>query len=167
MSALSLRDVRKSFGGNAILNGISLDVEQDEFIALVGPSGCGKSTLLRILAGLDHADSGGIIVGGKDMAPVAAADRNIAMVFQSYALYPHLTAGQNIAVPLAMKRLSRSQRLPLIGALLPGQKGIRAGISRPGRRADALCDARPGRGAFDGRPCRGDDRRPSAAARRA
>ncbi|MBN9216836.1 MAG: ABC transporter ATP-binding protein [Mesorhizobium sp.] len=150
MSALSLRDVKKSFGGNAILNGISLDAEQDEFIALVGPSGCGKSTLLRILAGLDHADSGEIVVGGKDMAPVAAADRNIAMVFQSYALYPHLTAGQNIAVPLAMKRLSRSQRLPLIGPLLPGQKDIRAGISRDVHemaavlKIDQLLDRKPG-----------------------
>ncbi|BAB49024.1 ABC transporter ATP-binding protein [Mesorhizobium japonicum] len=150
MSALSLRSLKKSFGGNAILNGVSLDVEAGEFIALVGPSGCGKSTLLRILAGLDHADSGEIFVGGKDMSPVAAAERNIAMVFQSYALYPHLTAGQNIAVPLAMKRLSRSQRLPLVGPLLPGQKDIRTGIARDVRemagllKIDHLLDRKPG-----------------------
>ncbi|TSE04220.1 ABC transporter ATP-binding protein [Mesorhizobium intechi] len=150
MSALSLRGLKKSFGGNAILNGVSLDIEAGEFIALVGPSGCGKSTLLRILAGLDHADSGEIFVGGKDMSPVAAADRNIAMVFQSYALYPHLTAGQNIAVPLAMKRLSRPQRLPLVGSLLPGQKDIRTGIARDVRemagllKIDHLLDRKPG-----------------------
>ncbi|BCG79582.1 ABC transporter ATP-binding protein [Mesorhizobium sp. 113-3-3] len=150
MSALSLRGLKKSLGGNAILNGVSLDVEAGEFIALVGPSGCGKSTLLRILAGLDHADSGDIFVGGKDMSPVAAADRNIAMVFQSYALYPHLTAGQNIAVPLAMKRLSRSQRLPLVGSLLPGQKEIRSGVARDVRemagllKIDHLLDRKPG-----------------------
>ncbi|BCG72408.1 sugar ABC transporter ATP-binding protein [Mesorhizobium sp. 113-1-2] len=150
MSALSLRGLKKSFGGNAILNGVSLDVEACEFIALVGPSGCGKSTLLRILAGLDHADSGDIFVDGRDMSPVAAADRNIAMVFQSYALYPHLTAGQNIAVPLAMKRLSRSQRLPLVGSLLPGQKEIRTGIARDVRemagllKIDHLLDRKPG-----------------------
>ncbi|MEI9414883.1 ABC transporter ATP-binding protein [Mesorhizobium sp. Cs1321R2N1] len=150
MSALSLRDLNKSFGGNAVLNGVSLDVEAGEFIALVGPSGCGKSTLLRILAGLDHADSGEIFVGGKDMSAVAAADRNIAMVFQSYALYPHLTASQNIAVPLAMKRLSRTQRLPLVGSVLPGQKEIRAGISRDVRematvlKIDHLLDRKPG-----------------------
>ncbi|MBZ9670275.1 ABC transporter ATP-binding protein [Mesorhizobium sp. ES1-3] len=150
MSALSLRDLNKSFGGNAVLNGVSLDVDAGEFIALVGPSGCGKSTLLRILAGLDHADSGEIFVAGKDMSAVAAADRNIAMVFQSYALYPHLTAGQNIAVPLAMKRLSRTQRLPLVGSALPGQKEIRAGISRDVRematvlKIDHLLDRKPG-----------------------
>jgi len=150
MGALSLRGLSKAFAGNAVLNGVSLDAELGEFIALVGPSGCGKSTLLRILAGLDHADAGEILVGGKDMSNVAAADRNIAMVFQSYALYPHLTASQNIAVPLAMKRLSRVQRLPMIGSFLPGQREIRAGIARDVRemaallKIDHLLDRKPG-----------------------
>ncbi|MBW8789004.1 MAG: ABC transporter ATP-binding protein, partial [Rhizobium leguminosarum] len=83
MSALSLRGITKAFGGNQILDGVSLDVGAGEFIALVGPSGCGKSTLLRVLAGLDHADQGEILIGGLGMSGVAAADRNIAMVFQS------------------------------------------------------------------------------------
>ncbi|MDK4741822.1 ABC transporter ATP-binding protein [Rhizobium sp. CNPSo 3464] len=150
MSALSLAGITKSFGGNAILKGVSLEVEPGEFIALVGPSGCGKSTLLRILAGLDHADSGEIILGGSDVSGVAAADRNIAMVFQSYALYPHLTASENIAVPLAMRRLSRVQRLPFIGTLIPGQKNIRSGIIRDVRematslKIDHLLDRKPG-----------------------
>ncbi|OWV75278.1 glycerol-3-phosphate ABC transporter ATP-binding protein [Rhizobium sp. R339] len=150
MSALSLRGITKAFGGNQILNGVSLDVGAGEFIALVGPSGCGKSTLLRVLAGLDHADSGEILIGGKDMSGVAASDRNIAMVFQSYALYPHLTASQNIAVPLAMRRLSTMQRLPFIGSLLPGQRAIRAAITRDVKemakslKIDHLLDRKPG-----------------------
>ncbi|MDL2401818.1 ABC transporter ATP-binding protein [Rhizobium mayense] len=150
MSTLSLRGVTKSFGANDILKGVSLEVEPGEFIALVGPSGCGKSTLLRILAGLDHADSGEILVSGNDISGVAAADRNIAMVFQSYALYPHLTASENIAVPLAMRRLTRIQRLPFVGGLIPGQKSVRTGILRDVRematslKIDHLLDRKPG-----------------------
>lgn len=128
MSVLSLSNITKSFGSNDILKGVSLEAEPGEFIALVGPSGCGKSTLLRIVAGLDHADQGEISLGGKTLSNLTAADRNIAMVFQSYALYPHLTAGQNIAVPLAMRRLTATQRLPIIGNVLPDQKAIRQGI---------------------------------------
>ncbi|MDL2407173.1 ABC transporter ATP-binding protein [Rhizobium calliandrae] len=150
MSTLSLRGITKSFGANDILKGVSLEVEPGEFIALVGPSGCGKSTLLRILAGLDHADSGEILVSGNDISGVAAADRNIAMVFQSYALYPHLTASENIAVPLAMRRLTRMQRLPFVGAVIPGQKSVRTGILRDVRemaaslKIDHLLDRKPG-----------------------
>ncbi len=150
MSAFSLRDINKSYGGNSILKGVSLEAEAGEFIALVGPSGCGKSTLLRIVAGLDHADRGEIVIGGEDVSARAAGDRNIAMVFQSYALYPHLTAGQNIAVPLAMRRLSTAGRLPLIGPMLSGQRQIRADIQRQVQdmatslKIDHLLDRKPG-----------------------
>lgn len=130
MTVFSLRGIAKSYGGNTILKSITFEAEAGEFIALVGPSGCGKSTLLRIVAGLDHADHGDIAIAGRDVSRVPAADRNIAMVFQSYALYPHLTAGQNIAVPLAMRRLTAMQRLPLLGSLLPGQRQICADIQR-------------------------------------
>ncbi|QFY63192.1 ABC transporter ATP-binding protein (plasmid) [Rhizobium grahamii] len=149
MSAVSLKGIAKSYGDNAILKGVSLDVQPGEFIALVGPSGCGKSTLLRILAGLDHADNGEISIDGREMSGVAAADRNIAMVFQSYALYPHLTAGQNIAVPLAMRRLSRTQRFPFVGPLMPGHRAIRSGIARDVKetakalKIDHLLDRKP------------------------
>lgn len=150
MSVLSLRGVTKSYGGNAILKGVSLEAEAGEFIALVGPSGCGKSTLLRIVAGLDHGDTGEIVIGGRSVARLAAADRNVAMVFQSYALYPHLTAGENIAVPLAMRRLTAAQRLPVIGNLMPGQKQIRTDIQRQVKemagalKIDHLLDRKPG-----------------------
>jgi len=150
MSVLSLRGIEKSFNGNSILKGVSLDAAPGEFIALVGPSGCGKSTLLRILAGLETADSGTITMGDQDLTRLQAAARNVAMVFQSYALYPHLTAAQNIAVPLVMRRLSRAQRLPLVGPLMPGQRQIIADIKRDVRdmaaslKIDHLLDRKPG-----------------------
>ncbi|WP_028745819.1 ABC transporter ATP-binding protein [Rhizobium mesoamericanum] len=150
MSALSLRGIHKSFGENPILKGVSLKVEPGEFIALVGPSGCGKSTLLRILAGLETADGGEIVVANQDITRLKAAERNIAMVFQSYALYPHLTAAQNIAVPLVMRRLTRAQRLPLIGSLMPGQRKAIADIKRDVRsmaaslKIEHLIDRKPG-----------------------
>ncbi|MGV8935801.1 MAG: ABC transporter ATP-binding protein [Allorhizobium sp.] len=150
MSVFHLGDITKSFAGNAILKGVSLEAGDGEFIALVGPSGCGKSTLLRIVAGLDHADSGAIRINGAEVSQLPAADRNIAMVFQSYALYPHLTAGQNIAVPLAMRNLSASQRLPLVGRFLPGQRQICANIQHQVQamaaslKIDHLLDRKPG-----------------------
>ncbi|OHV79620.1 ABC transporter ATP-binding protein [Ensifer sp. LCM 4579] len=150
MSILALRGITKSYAGNSILKGVRLEAGDGEFIALVGPSGCGKSTLLRIVAGLDHADNGEIVIGGRNVSSLAAADRNIAMVFQSYALYPHLTAGQNIAVPLAMRRLTAVQRFPFIGNFLPGQRRIRADIQRQVRemasslKIDHLLDRKPG-----------------------
>jgi len=105
---------------------------------------------LRIVAGLDHADSGEIRIGDREMSKLTAADRNIAMVFQSYALYPHLTAGQNIAVPLAMRKLTGMQRMPVIGALLRGQRQICADIQRQvhamavSLKIDHLLDRKPG-----------------------
>ncbi|MDO1581110.1 ABC transporter ATP-binding protein [Rhizobium oryzicola] len=150
MSALRLSTITKSFGDNAILKGISLEAEAGEFIALVGPSGCGKSTLLRIVAGLEHPTSGSVMAAGRELTALAPADRNVAMVFQSYALYPHLTAGQNIAVPLAMRELTRAQRLPIIGNLLPGQKQIRTAIQAQvaemarSLKIEHLLDRKPG-----------------------
>ncbi|WP_313605795.1 ABC transporter ATP-binding protein [Rhizobium sp.] len=150
MSSLTLTNIQKSFGGNRILKGVSLDAQPGEFIALVGPSGCGKSTLLRILAGLETADSGDIVIEGREVSQVQAADRNIAMVFQSYALYPHLTAAQNIAVPLVMRRLTRAQRIPFVAPLMPGQRKAVADIHRDVRematslKIDHLLDRKPG-----------------------
>ena len=107
---IELRKVTRRFGRVTVLKDISLAADEGSFLALLGPSGCGKSTLLRIIAGLDRPDSGEVLIGGQDVAALTAAQRNVAMVFQSYALYPHLTVAQNIALPLAMRGRSRLER---------------------------------------------------------
>lgn len=131
--------VAKSFGPIPILRDVSLDVAEGEFLTLLGPSGCGKSTLLRILAGLEAQDSGSISIGGRPIDGLRPKHRDIAMVFQSYALYPHLTVEQNMALPLRMRRLNARQRMPLVGRLLPGTKRIETEIvSEVSRTANAL-----------------------------
>ena len=130
MAMITISGVEKAFGDTVVLSGIDIDVADGEFISLVGPSGCGKSTLLRILAGLESADSGSIMIDGRTVDRLRAADRDLAMVFQSYALYPHLDVAANIAVPLRMRRLSGMGRLPLIGPSWPGSKAINDGIDQ-------------------------------------
>jgi multiple sugar transport system ATP-binding protein len=100
MADLSLRAVRKSFGQVHTLHGIDLDVRDGEFAVLVGPSGCGKSTLLRLIAGLDEVSSGEIVIDGEGVTQLSAGQRGLAMVFQNYALYPHMTVFQNLAFGL-------------------------------------------------------------------
>ncbi|NDW01901.1 ABC transporter ATP-binding protein [Salipiger sp. PrR002] len=120
MATVTLRGIRKNFKETEVLRGIDLAIADGEFVSLVGPSGCGKSTLLRIIAGLESASAGAIEIGGAPVDGLRAADRNLSMVFQSYALYPHLTVAENIAVPLRMRQLSTAQRLPLVGRAMPG-----------------------------------------------
>ncbi len=100
MSALQLDHITKSFGATQVLRDISLDVTEGEFVVFVGPSGCGKSTLLRVIAGLEDATSGRVLIGGRDVTDTPPAKRGIAMVFQSYALYPHLDVTGNMALGL-------------------------------------------------------------------
>src|SRR5690606_1410091 len=98
------RNVHKSFGATEILHGVSIDIEDGEFVTLVGPSGCGKSTLLRMIAGLEGISGGEIAIGGRVVNNVAPKERDIAMVFQNYALYPHMTVRDNMAFSLMLKR---------------------------------------------------------------
>jgi len=122
MAEIEIRALRKAFDGADVLKRVDLTIEDGEFISLVGPSGCGKSTLLRIIAGLEPQSSGEIWIDGVRADGVRPSARNLAMVFQSYALYPHLNVFDNIAVPLRMKRLSALERAPLVGRLMPGRR---------------------------------------------
>ncbi|MFZ5962847.1 ABC transporter ATP-binding protein [Thalassococcus sp. BH17M4-6] len=108
MTALKLENVNKSFGPVHVLKDINLTVEEGEFVVFVGPSGCGKSTLLRVIAGLEDASSGTIAIGGEEVNTVPPAKRGIAMVFQSYALYPHLTVKDNMGLGLRQEGRDKS-----------------------------------------------------------
>ena len=107
MGALELKAVTKSFGATDVIKGVDLTVEEGEFCVFVGPSGCGKSTLLRIIAGLEDASAGDILLAGKRVNDVAPAKRELAMVFQSYALYPHLTVRDNMGLALKQAGVSK------------------------------------------------------------
>ena len=109
MADVELRGVSKAFGSSTVLRDIDLAVRDGEFLVLVGPSGCGKSTLLRSIAGLDEIDSGDILIGGNRVNGIPPAKRGIAMVFQSYALYPHMTLYQNMAFGLKLAGKSRTE----------------------------------------------------------
>jgi multiple sugar transport system ATP-binding protein len=102
MGQITLKKVSKSFGATVIIPEIDLTIEDGEFVVFVGPSGCGKSTLLRLIAGLEDTSAGAIVIDGRDVTGEAPAKRKLAMVFQSYALYPHMTVAKNIAFPLKM-----------------------------------------------------------------
>jgi multiple sugar transport system ATP-binding protein len=108
VSDVRLKGIKKSFGDNAIVKGVDLEVGSGEFLVMVGPSGCGKTTLLRIISGLETVDEGEIHIGGAKMNDVSPRDRDVGMVFQSYALYPHMTVRENLAFGLELRKLSRS-----------------------------------------------------------
>jgi sn-glycerol 3-phosphate transport system ATP-binding protein len=107
MARVELRDVRKSYGPVEVIHGVTLDVDDGEFIVIVGPSGCGKSTLLRMVAGLEAITSGEIAIGGRVVNELEPKDRDIAMVFQNYALYPHMSVFENMAYGLKIRGFSK------------------------------------------------------------
>jgi multiple sugar transport system ATP-binding protein len=115
MAAIVLRGLTRRFGGEvAALTELALDVAEGELLVLVGPSGCGKSTALRLIAGLDRPDAGSIQIGGRDVAGVPPQERDVAMVFQGYALYPHMTVREIMAFPLKMRGVSAADRARLV-----------------------------------------------------
>lgn len=123
-ASLKVSAVGKAFGQTEVLRQISIDVREGSFVSLLGPSGCGKSTLLRIVAGFEAQDVGTISIAGRAVDHLAPRERDLAMVFQSYALYPHMTVMENISLPLEMQLLSAWQRLPIAGRFVSGQRII-------------------------------------------
>jgi ABC-type sugar transport system ATPase subunit len=109
MAEVALRGITKSFGATRVLNGVDLDIADGEFVVFVGPSGCGKSTLLRVIAGLEDPDAGEVSIGGRTVNALSPSDRGIAMVFQSYALYPHMTVRQNMAFGLTLAKTDKAE----------------------------------------------------------
>ena len=154
--ALSLRGVSKAWpskeGGDpqSVLRGIDLDIARGQFVALLGPSGCGKSTLLRLIAGLDHPDAGHILIDGRSANGLAPSERQLSMVFQSYALFPHLSVEENVAFGLRVRRVPRDERRERVAValratgLLGYEKRKPAALSGGQRQrvniARALCD---------------------------
>jgi multiple sugar transport system ATP-binding protein len=127
MASVGIREVRKAFGSTNVLHGVSVDIRDGEFVILVGPSGCGKSTLLRMIAGLENISGGEISIGERVVNDVPPKERDIAMVFQNYALYPHLTVRENMAFSMRIRRaksaeiderVNRAAQILGLGALL-------------------------------------------------
>ena len=128
MARVELRNVRKSYGANAVIHGVDVDVADGEFVVIVGPSGCGKSTLLRMVAGLEEITDGEIVIGDRVVNRLEPKDRDIAMVFQNYALYPHMSVFDNMAYGLRIRglakddiaaRVNRAAEILELGPLLP------------------------------------------------
>src|SRR6185503_9930352 len=107
MMSIKLNNLTKSFGETAAVDDLSLEVNDGEFVVLLGPSGCGKTTTLRMIAGLEQATSGNILIDGRRVNDIPTQRRDVAMVFQSYALYPHMTVAENIGYPLRIRKLDR------------------------------------------------------------
>jgi multiple sugar transport system ATP-binding protein len=129
MASVEIEGIRKSFGNMEVLHGIDVAIADGEFIVLVGPSGCGKSTLLRMIAGLEEVSDGTIAIGGQVVNDMHPKDRDIAMVFQSYALYPHMTARDNMAFGLRMRGASRQRIEDGVGKAV-GILGLQALLAR-------------------------------------
>jgi multiple sugar transport system ATP-binding protein len=149
VAAVELQSITKSFGATAVLGGIDLAVADGEFMTLVGPSGCGKTTLIRIIAGIETQDRGSVLIGGSPIDHLRPHERRVAMVFQSYALYPHMSVRANLSLPLVMSRLRLRERLPLVRLLSKRRRAVMRGIAEEVEvvarqlQLEALLDRRP------------------------
>src|SRR5690348_9719626 len=114
MAQITLEHVGKAFAGTVAVDDVSLEIADGEFLVLVGPSGCGKSTLLRLIAGLEEPTTGSISIGGRDVTGLAPRDRDIAMVFQTYALYPHMSVRQNLGYGLKTRKTPKAEITRLV-----------------------------------------------------
>ena len=139
MAGVKLTDVKKSFGDVHVIHGVDLDIEDGDFVVFVGPSGCGKSTLLRLVSGLEDTTSGTIEIGDTDVTNVEPSERGVAMVFQSYALYPHMTVYDNMAFGLKMNgadlkeiddRIQKAAKILELGPLLQRKPAAMSGGQR-------------------------------------
>lgn len=132
MADLQLKNITKYFGDNRVLNGLNLDVKSGEFVTLLGPSGCGKTTLLRMIAGLESVEEGEIFIGGKKFNTIPAQQRSIAMVFQSYALFPHMNVKNNIIFGLKIKKMPEYEMFEKLQWVLPllGLEGLENRLPR-------------------------------------
>lgn len=150
LARITIQGLKKQFGNLKILKGIDLDIADGEFLTLVGPSGCGKSTTLRIIAGLENQSAGDVRIDDRLVNDIRASSRDLAMVFQSYALYPHLTVGQNLLTPLVLRDFDFWERLPLFGALVPGRRAKKDALLKivhetaETLKIEHLLDRRPG-----------------------
>jgi len=144
MASVGIRDVRKAYGATQVIHGVDITINDGEFVVLVGPSGCGKSTLLRMIAGLENITGGEIRIGDRVVNNVPPKERDIAMVFQNYALYPHMTVAANMGFSLRLRGADKSEidRLSLlvVRRKLPASENFRAGESA--RFAPELLDGR-------------------------
>ena len=118
MSYMEISNIEKSFDKNEVLKGISLNIEQGEFVSLLGPSGCGKSTLLRCLSGLETIDKGTFVLDGNDVTETPAQNRNIGMVFQQYSLFPNMTVEENLSFPLTIQKMPKADQKAKIDDVL-------------------------------------------------
>jgi len=143
MASVGVVDVRKSYGAQEIIHGVSIDIADGEFVILVGPSGCGKSTLLRMIAGLEPITSGDIKIGERVVNFLPPKDRDIAMVFQTYALYPHKTVAQNMGFALMLRRAPRLKSKPGCGVPLKFLISCPTSTGTPGNCRAASASAWP------------------------